>query len=238
MTRRGLSLTTTTADPDDYVRRVQSALQARDLQGALKLALEAERAWPSHPEVKLQRALTLRVMGDLHGAVAALDEVLALDAYHHLALLSKASLVEKLSGERTAAALYRSALKLAPTEPPMPLKPVIEHARRVVTRTDEALDAHLRERVGRLDVDCPEAARRRFEEAWPSPPARLASIIRSRCSCTIRGCPRSPSTTVRRSRGCPSWRPPPTPSAASSRAPSPPRTTISPLTSPSRRARR
>jgi aspartate beta-hydroxylase len=155
---------TTTAEPGEYVRRVQAALQARDPQGALKLALEAERAWPRDPEVKLQRALALRVSGDLRGAVAALDEALDLDPYHHLALLSKASLVERLSGARAAAALYRSALKLTPTDPPPALRPMIAHAREVVARTDAALEAHLRERVAAVDAPVSDAARRRFEE--------------------------------------------------------------------------
>src|SRR5215218_8387006 len=93
---------------------VQDALKRGDPRGALALAIEAERAAPGDIALKLQRAMVNRAMGDLPGALAALDEALSLDPYDFVALLSKGAVVEKISGERAAAAVYKNALKIAP----------------------------------------------------------------------------------------------------------------------------
>jgi aspartate beta-hydroxylase len=123
-------------------------------------------------EAGVQAALTLamgrRAAGDLAGAVAAIDEALALNPYHFVALLSKAALIERMDGERTAAALYKNALMVAPPEDemPPPLRAPTERGRQVVARTLAALEAHLKARTDTVQAgEVSEAARRRFDES-------------------------------------------------------------------------
>ena len=146
---------------------VQTALGRGDVSGALGAVLEAERAQPSDITVKLQKAMVRRAMGDLTGSLNALDEALSLDPYDYVALLSKGALVERLSGERAAAPIYRNALKVgpAPDKLPAPLAAPTERARQIISRTDEALESHLRDRAKAVSADLSAAARRRFDES-------------------------------------------------------------------------
>jgi len=146
---------------------VQDALKRGDPRGALALAIEAERAAPGDIALKLQRAMVNRAMGDLPAALAALDEALGLDPYDYVALLSKGAVVEKMSGERAAAAVYKNALKIAPPDDrmPPPLRAPTDRARQIVTRTQEALEAHLKLRTGQVNAATSDEARRRFDES-------------------------------------------------------------------------
>jgi len=74
------------------------AMQRGDMATALAISAEAERQFPRDPEVGMAKAVLLRVTGNLVQSIAALDEVLSIDPYHFFALLSKGSLVERLSG--------------------------------------------------------------------------------------------------------------------------------------------
>jgi tetratricopeptide (TPR) repeat protein len=151
----------------DLSAEVLAALQRGDRGGAMALVLEAERAAPQDVGLKLQRAMVSRALGDLAGALVALDEALALDPYDFVALLSKGALVERKSGERAASAIYKNALSIAPPdeEIPEPLRAPTERARQVVARTAAALEAHLKARTGAVRADVSEAARRRFDES-------------------------------------------------------------------------
>jgi tetratricopeptide (TPR) repeat protein len=149
----------------DLSAGVQDALKRGDPKAALALILEAERASPREPGLKLQRAMVSRALGDLKGALAALEEALDIDPYDYVALLSKGAVVERISGERAASAVYKNALKIAPAELPAALLGPTERARQVVARTLDALEAHLRERTRAVNAECSEEARRRFDES-------------------------------------------------------------------------
>jgi aspartyl/asparaginyl beta-hydroxylase (cupin superfamily) len=151
----------------DLSAAVQAALRRGDRPGALGLLREAERAAPGDKALKMQRAMVLRTMGDLAGAVAALDEALSLDAYDYVARLSKAALVERISGERAAATDYRNALAIAPADDdlPTPLRAPTERGRQVVARTMAALEDHLKARTGAVKAEVSGAAQRRFDES-------------------------------------------------------------------------
>jgi hypothetical protein len=146
---------------------VQAALGRGDTKGALALVREAESRAPKDLQLKLQRAMVCRAAGDLGGAAEALDEALAIDPYDYVALLSKGAVTERRLGERTAADIYRNALKIGPPDDqlPPPLKGPTERARTVVARVDEALEEHLRTAAAAVASDCSDMARRRFEEA-------------------------------------------------------------------------
>ncbi len=146
---------------------VQDALKRGDRQGALALVLEAERSAPTDISLKLQRAMVNRAMGDLAGSLAALDEALSLDPYDYVALLSKGAVVEKLNGERAAAAVYRNALKIAPPDDklPAPLRGPTERARQIVSRTQDAMEDFFRQRTSAVKAELSESARQRFDES-------------------------------------------------------------------------
>jgi hypothetical protein len=146
---------------------VQAALARGDAKGALALVREAEARAPKDLQLKLQRAMVCRAAGDLSGAAEALDEALAIDPYDYVALLSKGAVTERRLGERTAADIYRNALKIGPPEDqlPAPLKAPTERARSVVARVDAALEEHLRTAVAAVASECSDMARRRFDEA-------------------------------------------------------------------------
>ena len=151
----------------DLSAGVQAALQRGEPKAALALVLEAERAAPGDVPLKLQRAMVCRSMGDLAGALAALDDALNLDPYDFVALLSKGAVVERMDGERAAAAVYKNALTIAPPdeEIPPPLRAPTERARQVVARTLEALEDHLKARTAAVKADLSDASRRRFDES-------------------------------------------------------------------------
>jgi aspartate beta-hydroxylase len=153
----------TTTD-GDAARAIDQALARRDPSGALALLAQAEAAAPPSATQKMQRAMALRMSGDLKGAVTALDQALAMDPYNFLALISKGALVERISGERQAADVYRNALKIAPTEAPPALQGAIDRARQVVAKTADDLEAFLEARLAGLDKGCDQAAKDRFAE--------------------------------------------------------------------------
>lgn len=154
--------------PDDtlspLLRRAEEALRQRDHVRALQLLGEAEAAAPDQIAVKMQKAVALRVAGDLAGALAAIQAALALDPYNFMALLAKGSLIERLAGEPAAAETYRNALKIAPADPPRALEAPLARAREVVARTASNLESHLRARLDLAHAEVTPAARARFEE--------------------------------------------------------------------------
>jgi aspartate beta-hydroxylase len=153
--------------PQQLLADAAAALQRGDRAAALAALAQAEAAAPHDPHVKMQKALVHRMNGALPSALAALDEALALDPYNFLALLSKGAVVERMSGQRTAARIYENAIKLAPDEAHLPpnLKAPLARAREVVEATRSALAAYLAERVGPIEAAGGELARRRLEEA-------------------------------------------------------------------------
>jgi aspartate beta-hydroxylase len=146
-------------------QQVQQAIARRDTAGALALIDRAEAARPADIDIKMQKALALRVSGDLKGAITALDQALALEPYNFMALLSKGALVERLQSPRHAAAIYRNALKILPRDPPSSLQAPIARARQVVAETTDALEAFLASRVAGLAAGADPASRDRFEES-------------------------------------------------------------------------
>ena len=80
---------------DALLQQAGEALSRHDPQTALGLINQADRMGPTHHGF-LNRALALRMLGDLPGALAALDEALAIQPYDFTALLGKAAMLEQL----------------------------------------------------------------------------------------------------------------------------------------------
>ncbi|MEM1155058.1 MAG: aspartyl/asparaginyl beta-hydroxylase domain-containing protein [Pseudomonadota bacterium] len=141
--------------------------QRGDVSGARQMLEQAELEYPHELDIKLNLAAVLRNLGDLEGALRALNSVLAIDPYHFLALLSKGALLEQTNAVRHAAVIYRDALKLAPPDDQtLPaLQGSIRRAREVVTAQAEALRNHLYGQLGELLGKHADQPLARFEES-------------------------------------------------------------------------
>lgn len=138
-----------------------------DANGAREMLEKAEREHPQDLNIKLNLAAVRRNLNDFKGAMATLDTVLSMDAYHFLALLTKGALLEQMGSLRQASVIYRNALKLAPPEdmtPPALIEP-IRRAQAVVDEQAQALQSHLRERLGGLLEEHAAQPLTRFEES-------------------------------------------------------------------------
>jgi aspartyl/asparaginyl beta-hydroxylase (cupin superfamily) len=160
-------MTSADARQPDLSGAVQAALQRGDRPGAFNLLRQAEAAAPLDKALKMQRAMVCRAVGDLAGALSALDEALSLDPYDFVALLSKGAMLERSAGERAATQTYRNALAVAPPdeELPPPLRAPTARAREVVAKTRDALEAHLKARTDAVKTEVSDATRRRFDES-------------------------------------------------------------------------
>lgn len=152
---------------DALVAEAMVAARRGDASGALALLRKAEAAAPGDPNLKMQQALVYRITGALPQAIAALDQALAIDPYNFLALLSKGAVLEKLSGERAAARVYRHAIEIAPPDAKLPphLATPLARARAVVDGVDEELENFLRGQIGPLTAAGGELAMNRLDEA-------------------------------------------------------------------------
>jgi aspartyl/asparaginyl beta-hydroxylase (cupin superfamily) len=112
----------------------------------LKRALQAE---PANPSLWINLAAALRGLGRADEEMEALEKVLALDPKNLRALLQKASLQEIIGQPRAASKTFRHVLQMIPPgqEPPQALRPVLQHARDVVTANDRGLEAFLETRL-------------------------------------------------------------------------------------------
>lgn len=144
-----------------------STAQSGNPAAARAMLEQAEGNHPQDLDIKLNLAAVRRNLGDFQGALQALDSVLAIDPYQFLALLSKGALLEQMNAVRQAAVTYRNALKLAPPEERTPpaLTESIRRAQQVVTEQAEALNNHLRDRLGSLLALHADQPLARFEES-------------------------------------------------------------------------
>ena len=149
----------------ELLRRATEALARRDPQSALGLLDQADRLGVTHNGT-LNRALALRLIGDFNGALAVLDDALAMQPYDFAALLGKASMLEKLGQAQAAVGVYRNALKIAPPRDRCspPLATQIDHADGIVRRHAEALRDHMKNQIAGFRDGVDPAILDRFDE--------------------------------------------------------------------------
>jgi aspartyl/asparaginyl beta-hydroxylase (cupin superfamily) len=149
----------------ELLRRAAEALARRDPQSALGLLDQADRLGVTH-NATLNRALALRLIGDFNGALAVLDDALAMQPYDFTALLGKAAMLEKIGQGLAAVDVYRNALKIAPPRDrcPSPIVAQMDHADGVVRRHAEALRDHMRNETAGLRGAVDPAVLDRFDE--------------------------------------------------------------------------
>jgi aspartate beta-hydroxylase len=114
------------------------ATAARRLEQAVQLDARAPLLW-------FHLALARRAVGDAQAETAALERALALDPYFYLALLQKATLLERRGRPRQAAKAYRAFLQCVPPsarEAPA-LRQGLERARAAVAADRVSLEEFL-----------------------------------------------------------------------------------------------
>src|SRR5262249_24046890 len=125
----------------------------------------AEKADASNPEIPLFLALACNMQGAYEAGLAAIDRALVIDPYFFMALLSKATVLERMRRPREAARAYRNALKTTPTQIPPNLKSAVEHAEQFVAESAQALAKHLRESVASIRRRHASEDSARFDES-------------------------------------------------------------------------
>ena len=151
----------------DLVLQAEAALAGRDPASAIALLDRADALGGVSPRSRMARAAALRAVGDARGALAALDDLLAEQPYHILALLSKGAVLEQSGAAGAAVDVYRNAVKIAPPAERLPPAAArqLDAARSAVSRTDQALREHLASAVAGLRAEHRGADLARFDEA-------------------------------------------------------------------------
>ena len=126
-----------------------AAMQARDFAGAAARLDQALGLDPGRLDLWLALAGAHRAEGLLDAALEAADGALRLEPRHFRALLLRASLLERLQGERAAAPVYGAAILQAPDEAALdePTRRAVARAREVNLRYGAELNAALRASV-------------------------------------------------------------------------------------------
>src|SRR5579862_2156314 len=87
----------------DLKARADAAIKAGDVPTARMLLEEAVQAGPADPDLWISLAACRRAAGDFELAMAAVEQALALEPRHYLALMMRASLLERAGLQRRAA---------------------------------------------------------------------------------------------------------------------------------------
>ncbi len=129
-----------------------AALKRGDGQGAQSQLLEAERRHPRDANIKLNLAMVRRTLGDLPGALEALNGALAIEPYFFVALISKGAILEQMGRIRQASQVYSDSLRIAPPieQTPPALQEQLRKAQALVEGQSSLLREHLHERLGDL----------------------------------------------------------------------------------------
>ncbi|WP_296818830.1 aspartyl/asparaginyl beta-hydroxylase domain-containing protein [Brevundimonas sp.] len=151
----------------DLVLQAEAALAGRDPRTALALLDRAEAMAGPSQRSRMARAAALRAAGDLRGALGALDDLLAEQPYHFMALLSKGAVLDQAGARQPAVETWRNAVKIAPPSERLPPGAArqLETARATVSKADEALRDHLASAVAGLRGEFASDDLRRFDEA-------------------------------------------------------------------------
>lgn len=150
-------------------------LRAGNWSGAHQALEQAIYGDPSNASIWLDLAAALRGLQRADEEMRAIERVLAIVPTSLRALLQKASLQEIQAKPRAAAATYRQALQTIPpgAEPPPPMRPVLQHARRVVEANNRALESFLEERLKDLRARYADEPLGRFDRC-------LATLLQKR----------------------------------------------------------
>lgn len=141
-------------------------LSSGDAAGARKVLEQAVGFAPDVPALRFSLALCLRALGDADAEMAAVDKALALDPYFFLALLQKATLLERLGNMKRASTAYQAVLACAPPAAQLPpaLQAALVHANKVVSDNTHALEAFLSSRIDSVRLEHRGERQDRFDD--------------------------------------------------------------------------
>jgi aspartyl/asparaginyl beta-hydroxylase (cupin superfamily) len=149
------------------IQSAEQAMAAGDFATALDRLSLFEATRGGSERSRMLRAASLRATGDLAGALAALDDVLAEQPYHFVALLSKGAILEQAGSKTAAVQVYRNVIKIAPPADRIPAaaRHQLEGARTLVDDTNRALRDHLHAATADFRGDVRNGDLCRFDEA-------------------------------------------------------------------------
>jgi aspartyl/asparaginyl beta-hydroxylase (cupin superfamily) len=133
----------------EWNARAMQAMKAGQVSEARTILRQALRDHPDDTRLWLNLAGACRALGDLPGAFAALEGALRIDPRSFLALLMKASLIERQHGPREAGVAYGVALTQAPALEGLDpaTRRALEHARAVHADYQDGLRRQLLDSV-------------------------------------------------------------------------------------------
>lgn len=152
--------------PKALLQAGRRLMERGDLAGAIDRLRRAETADPRDADAPLHLGLAHNTKGELDLALAALDRALAIDPYFFMALLFKASVLERMNQPRQAASVYANAIKIAPAPDRLPpsLRQGLERARDAVRHNSESMADFLRARTAEVRARRTGEDLRRFDE--------------------------------------------------------------------------
>ncbi|MEJ7776872.1 MAG: aspartyl/asparaginyl beta-hydroxylase domain-containing protein [Sphingomicrobium sp.] len=120
------------------------AAAAGDLAGARESLEQAVAAGGSTLAVWTKLSALRRALGDIDGAIGAIERALALSPLHFSALLSRAMLLER-KGDRRAGEAFTHALAQLPDdcEVPLPMVNVVKHGRKRAAEHQASVEKRL-----------------------------------------------------------------------------------------------
>ena len=146
--------------------RGMRALVAGDRAAAVDALRRAIALEPRRLAIWLNLAAAQRASSDIEGALSSIDEALKLDPRHFMALLSKASLLERTGAGKQAATAYGVALTQAPPDSvldPHTLK-AVQHARDLNSRHVEELEAYIHDELAEMRGQSLPAEAKRIDD--------------------------------------------------------------------------
>jgi aspartyl/asparaginyl beta-hydroxylase (cupin superfamily) len=124
------------------------SLKVGDFPAGRRYLNDAVAADPQSAPLWFHLALICRAQGDAAAELTALDRSLALDPQSYLALLQKATLLERQGKPRQAAQVFIYFLHwVPPAQQPPELKLAVQYAQKAVDADKAALGAFIRERL-------------------------------------------------------------------------------------------
>jgi aspartate beta-hydroxylase len=140
------------------------ALKTGDFAAAGRRLEEAVRLDPRAPLLWFHLALARRALGEADAEAAALERALELEPYFHLALLQKATLLERRGQQRQAAKVYRAFLRCVPdsAQQASVVRQGLERARAAVAANTTALEDFLRPRLAAARSAHRDSSQERF----------------------------------------------------------------------------
>jgi aspartyl/asparaginyl beta-hydroxylase (cupin superfamily)/Tfp pilus assembly protein PilF len=141
------------------------ALKAGDLTSARRYLSDAVAADAQSALLWFHLALICRAQGDTAAELTALDRSLVLDPQFYLALLQKATLLERQGKPRQAAQVFIYFLHWVPpsAQQPPELKQAVHYAQTAVDADKAALGAFIRQRLESIPAAHGDQPQERFE---------------------------------------------------------------------------